>query len=297
MRWPPVSLISGTLCFSATSAIRRSCCTDVTPPFICGTTEKVPSRWMLACTRSLMNRASRSSMYWSASIIFIRDARPILDFASSALPGAERGEHRGHRAQALLADGCHQCRLVQRNPGHVVAGGGVLLHGAVRGPLHHLLHQQLAGTAALAGPGGVHGAGHGVAAALDRVHEGSFAERRCSCRPARRRRARPRPRSSAGPPTSNISEIRSSGRGSPLVEGLGQVGHLPAVAEQGGAHHLVVPDDDGLEHAAAGLGEHDVLVRLQFRALQAHGRDLDAGNLEFGGDPGAEVGRRWSPRR
>ena len=44
MRCPPVSLIIGIAYLSATSAIRRSCHELVTPPFICGTTEKVPSR-------------------------------------------------------------------------------------------------------------------------------------------------------------------------------------------------------------------------------------------------------------
>ena len=88
MRWPPVSLTIGTSYFSATSAILRSWAELVTPPFICGTTEKVPSFWMLACTRSLMNRASRSSMYSSAHIIFSSEASPILEFASSAPSGA-----------------------------------------------------------------------------------------------------------------------------------------------------------------------------------------------------------------
>ena len=35
-----------------------------------------------------MNRASRSSMYSPAHIIFSSEARPIFDFASSAPPGA-----------------------------------------------------------------------------------------------------------------------------------------------------------------------------------------------------------------
>jgi hypothetical protein len=53
----------GTSYFSATSAIRRSSAGEVTPPRIRGTTENVPSRWMLACTRSLMKRAWRSSRW------------------------------------------------------------------------------------------------------------------------------------------------------------------------------------------------------------------------------------------
>jgi hypothetical protein len=60
----------------------------VTPPRICGTTEKVPSFWMLACTRSLMNRASFSSMYSSPHIILSSEASPILDLTSSAPSGA-----------------------------------------------------------------------------------------------------------------------------------------------------------------------------------------------------------------
>src|SRR5512142_3081975 len=88
MRCPPVSFTSGTAYFSATSAILRSCCGVVTPPFICGTTEKVPSRWMLACTRSLMNRPPRSSTKSSGHIIRSNEVRPILLLASSAPPGA-----------------------------------------------------------------------------------------------------------------------------------------------------------------------------------------------------------------
>src|SRR4051794_29132916 len=42
---------------------------------------------MLACTRSLMNRASRSSTYSSPHIIFSSEARPILLLASSSPPG------------------------------------------------------------------------------------------------------------------------------------------------------------------------------------------------------------------
>ena len=56
-----VILTIGTWYFSATSAMRRSSAGLVTPPRIRGTTEKVPSFWMFACTRSLMKRADRSS--------------------------------------------------------------------------------------------------------------------------------------------------------------------------------------------------------------------------------------------
>jgi hypothetical protein len=51
----------GTAYFSATSAMRRSSAAVVTPPKMRGTTVNVPSFCTFACTRSLMNRASRSS--------------------------------------------------------------------------------------------------------------------------------------------------------------------------------------------------------------------------------------------
>ena len=83
MRCPPVTLIIGMSNLSAVSAMRRSSSAVVTPPDIRGTTEKVPSRWMLACTRSLMYRASRSSTNSPAQITLSSDARAILDAASS----------------------------------------------------------------------------------------------------------------------------------------------------------------------------------------------------------------------
>ena len=205
--------------------------------------------------------------------------------------GSQGRKHLGHGAQALFPDGGHQRRLVQRDPRHVVAGGRVLLHRAVRRPLHHLLHQEFAGTAAFAGPGGVHGAGHRGAAALHGGHE----------RPLRNAVA-----------VADLGAVVELGHAhvltrpadvehqrdpllrqrQPAVVGLGQVGHLPAVAQERGTHHFVVADHDGLEDAAAGFGEDDVLVRVEFGAVQPHGRDFDAGHLELGGGPRAEVGRR-----
>ena len=61
MRCPPVILTAGTAYFSATSAMRRSCAGLVTPPAIRGTTEKLPSFWILACMRSLTWRDRGSS--------------------------------------------------------------------------------------------------------------------------------------------------------------------------------------------------------------------------------------------
>jgi hypothetical protein len=48
MRWPPVTLMVGILNLSATSAMARSSLAVVNPPHMRGTTEKVPSFWMLA---------------------------------------------------------------------------------------------------------------------------------------------------------------------------------------------------------------------------------------------------------
>ena len=141
----------------------------MTPPFICGTTEKVPSFWMLACTRSLMNLASCSSMTSSAHIIFSSEARPIFDLGVLRTFRRQDGEDRGHRPQALLADRRHQRRLVHGNAGHVVVLRGVFLHRAATGVLDHLADQQLAGAAALAGPRAVHHGGDGLASAADRV--------------------------------------------------------------------------------------------------------------------------------
>src|SRR5690606_2451332 len=56
MRWPPVTFTIGIAYLSATSAMRRSSDGLVTPPHIRGTTEYVPSFWILACMRSLASR-------------------------------------------------------------------------------------------------------------------------------------------------------------------------------------------------------------------------------------------------
>ena len=87
MRCPPVIFTIFASYFSATSASRRSSSGEVTPPNMRGTTLKVPSRCIFACTRSLMKRASRSSSYSSAHIVFSSDANPIL-LAASSLPPA-----------------------------------------------------------------------------------------------------------------------------------------------------------------------------------------------------------------
>ena len=65
MRCPPVTLTVGTLYLSAASAMARSSFGLVMPPHIRGTTENVPSFWMLAWLRSLTKRLCGSSRYSS----------------------------------------------------------------------------------------------------------------------------------------------------------------------------------------------------------------------------------------
>ena len=88
MRWPPVIFTIGTSYLSATSAMRRSSAAVVTPPKMRGMTLNVPSFCMLAWTRSLMNRASRSSSYSFPQIVFSSDASPALLPASSRPPAS-----------------------------------------------------------------------------------------------------------------------------------------------------------------------------------------------------------------
>ncbi len=61
MRWPPVTLMVGMANLSAASAMARNSLGLVRPPHMRGTTEKLPSFWMLAWARSLMKRDCLSS--------------------------------------------------------------------------------------------------------------------------------------------------------------------------------------------------------------------------------------------
>ena len=107
MRCPPVTLTSGTLYFSATSAMRCSSAGVQTPPGISGMTEKVPSFWMLPCTRSLMKRASRSSTYSSFQIVISNDASAGL-LAAILLAAAQRSEDR----RTPTASSCSRTALI-----------------------------------------------------------------------------------------------------------------------------------------------------------------------------------------
>src|SRR5438067_2109617 len=71
-----------------------------------GTTLNVPSFWMLACTRSLMKRASRSSSYCLPQRVLRSEARPILLGASSRplASAAKTAETNGARHLPLADD-------------------------------------------------------------------------------------------------------------------------------------------------------------------------------------------------
>ena len=289
IRWPPVSLTIGTSHFSATSAILRSCAGVVTPPFICGTTEKVPSFWMLACTRSLMNLASFSSMYSSAHIILSSEASPILDFASSAPSGASaaKTEDTDRRPCSMIAaissglsigiPGTYQFAdgssttappaahstiwqtMVLQEPQPLPA---LVLSITPATDLHAALHA------------GDQGALGDAVAVADLGVVGEFGDADLGRRGA---------------------EVEQHlqpflGQRQPAVERLHQEGDLGAVAEHRCADELLVPDDQRLVDAAARLGEHDVLVGVPLRALHAHRGDIDAGHLELGRGPRAVVG-------
>src|SRR5882762_5903501 len=69
-----------------------------------GTTLNVPSFWMLACTRSLMKRASRSSSYSLPQRVLRSEARPILLGASSRpLASAANTAETLHRPRSLIS--------------------------------------------------------------------------------------------------------------------------------------------------------------------------------------------------
>ena len=120
MRWPPVTLTVGILNLSATSAIARSSSGVVKPPHMRGTTENVPSFWMLACTRSLTKRDCGSSLVverpGAKEIVVQR--RPARRAAAGGLPAE------------LLHHGRNRLRLFRHDePAHLVMGEvGALAH-------------------------------------------------------------------------------------------------------------------------------------------------------------------------
>ena len=197
--------------------MRRSSAAVVMPPLICGTTENVPSRWMLACTRSLMNFASFSLTNSPFQTTRSSDVSGIFDPASSPL-GRQRREHRRHRPQVLLLDRGDQRRLVHRDRRDVPVGALVdaeLAAALGDRPLDDVLDQRLARAAALAGPGGVHAARDAVLAAAHARDQVALGHAVAVADLHRRRPSRPRPAPRLGPASSNSSSTRSSGSGSP----------------------------------------------------------------------------------
>ena len=252
MRWPPVSLIIGTSYFSATSAIRRSWPAVVTPPFICGTTENVPSRWMLACTRSLMNRASRSSTNSSPHIISQQRRQRHL---ATSRPPRRRGPARRTPTTptAVRAPGSPPSASACPSgcPGTYQCADG---SSSTSPPA---AHSTICATSGLQEPQPL--------PARVFVHHAGDASccRRCTQRPARPcdavavadlrvvGQSRPTPDLVAGPAEVEQQLDPLLGQRQPAVERLGQERDLADVAEQRGADQLAVADDDGLVDAAA----------------------------------------------
>ena len=104
---------------------------------------------MFACTRSLMNRASRSSTNSSAHIISSSDAKRHLRPRVLLAVRREGGENRRHRMQLELADHVASARLVVRDSRHVPVRRRILLDRSAGGPLDDLADQSLARAAAL----------------------------------------------------------------------------------------------------------------------------------------------------
>ena len=231
MRCPPVSLTSGTSYFRRRRRCGAARAGVQMPPGISGMTEKVPSFWMLAWTRSLMKRASRSSSYSPFQTVLSSDASAGL-LAGSSLPPASASNTADTDFRPCSRIAFDELGLAQRNAGHVVVDRGILLDLAAAEPLDQLADQALAGAAAHAGAGRVH---HRLGAALAGRDAG--ADRRLGDavavadlrvgrhlveRDLLRRRAE-----------SNSSDSRSSGSGVFAVEGLHQVGGLADVAHAG----------------------------------------------------------------
>ena len=137
MRWPPVSLISGTSYLSATSAIRRS------------------SSGVVDAARHLRDDRERAVALDVGVHAVVDEARvalvDVLAFpdhreqrrqrrlaAGVLLAAGQRGEHRRHRSQPARADRLDQLRLGQRDRRHVVVRARILLDLAAAGPLDDL---------------------------------------------------------------------------------------------------------------------------------------------------------------
>ena len=270
--------------------MRRSSSGVVTPPLICGTTENVPSRWMLACTRSLMNRASRSSTYSPSQSIFSSEASAILLAGSS--PPAASAANTAETQLAARARGSPRSSsgLSSGTPGTYQWPRGSSTHRSPPTAARRSRRPAACRSRSPCRPACVH-------------------DRRERSRAAATQRARMRPLvtplqlqtcassgSSAALPRrcaagagSNSSSARSSGSAA-AVEGLHEEGDLADVAEQDRADQPAVADDQLLVDAARGLGElHDLVVGVG-GLLVAHRRHSTPITLSFVASRRAVVG-------
>ena len=254
-----------------------------------GTTENVPSFWMLACTRSLMKRASRSSSYSPGQSVLSSEARPTL-LAGSSLPPASSRNTALTDLRPRLLDLGDELRFLERHAGHVVVLARIVAHFAEIG-FEQLRHQTLARAAAQARPwcrrrpwrrsGSPRSESPRRSALADAVavadlrvvrqighlqqgHAGGRAEEQI--RASRRHR---------GPGHEHLHE-RAGGFG---------------LAQQNRAGDLVVADDQLLVDAARRLAIDDHFVVWLRRLGLAHRRQFHAHDLELGAELRTEIGR------
>ena len=265
--------------------MRRSCSALVTPPDIRGTTEKVPSFWMLACTRSLMNRASRSSTYSPPHTSRSSDASAGLAFASSQPPASAANTSdterrsafadRGHQRRAC-ASGCRgrtsrppgPPRARRRPPSSTMSRPAPCTS---RSPLPArvlaITPRQLPLAAAHAG---------------DRIAPLDTPLQLQTCASSASSATLS---SAAGPPRSNSSSTRSSGSGGPAVEACMQERRpspcRPAASRRPACRRARSPScrPRGPARRTRTNSSSDARARCS-----AHRRDVDAGHLELRGD-------------
>ena len=245
---------------------------------------------MLACTRSLMNRASRSSTYSSPHIICSSEARPILLLASSSPPGASAAKTADTDLQARARGSrAISSGLGIGTPGtyQVAAGSSSTAPPAAHSTI--CATRRLAGAAALAGPGRVHHAADRLA--RRRATQAAIGALADAVAVADLRVVGQLGGAHLGRRPAEVEQQLDPllGQRQPAVEGLHQERDLADVADQGGADQPVVADDDALVDALARLGEDHELVVVALGRLEAHRGHVDAGDLELRGDPRAVV--------
>ena len=237
---------------------------------------------MLACTRSLMNRASRSSTNSLGPHHLQQRGQRHLRRRVLARRGRARRTPPRPSAGRCSRIAATSAGLSIGTPGHVpVRRSPRPERPAAGGQLDDLADQRLARAAALAGAGRVHHPGHAACAAGD-------AGRRCALGDAvavadlHRRRPSPRRPALRGPaPRSNSSSDALLGQRQPAVEALGQERDLVDVAEQGRADQLAVAHHHATCRPRARGSEKTTNSSSSRSGPDAHRGDVDAGHLEL----------------